>query len=213
MLFALNVLAAGALGAFLALLIALSTSPVVAPTVASLLAAALLFLALTDKLPVGHQAPLSSEVLARILSFSVFAAIALVVGLYVRTTSIERSRSIVGIYEEIKGIGFSETEARVLSLDIYKTQQATLTEHERAAGTTVLFGRETNNAICDELEPSKFADVTGLATKFEFYGGSWSGAISYSKQYRLDKSPSEYMAFLTGFYTAMCRRDEAVSIP
>jgi hypothetical protein len=48
---ALNAVSGAALGAFLALLIGLSHSPVVAPVLSVLSAAAVIYLALTDALP------------------------------------------------------------------------------------------------------------------------------------------------------------------
>jgi hypothetical protein len=76
-----EILAGAALGVFLGLLIGLTVSPVAATVVGSITALVTTFIGLGDKLIGDRRAPSS----ARIIVFSIFAAVFMLIGIYVRT--------------------------------------------------------------------------------------------------------------------------------
>ena len=201
----LNFLAGLVLGTFVALLIALSNSPVVASALSILLAAAVLFLALNEKLPIQQASNMSVDLLWRIIGFSTAASLALLLGLNHRVTITSNGSQLAAEYASLRGIGMDEDRAREVAVNAFafrSNQQET--ERERLLGTFSLFSVPKKEINCSEMESGGFVDVSSVRFTYETEGGQWSKIVGSLDEHLRSDASVDQQSFLLGSYSAIC---------
>ncbi|KQW43175.1 MULTISPECIES: hypothetical protein [unclassified Ensifer] len=204
-LYVVNAIAGASLGGFLALLIALSQSPVVAPTISVLVAAAVVYLALNDALPIERSTSISTELHLRTIGFCVGGIAALIVGLQIRSTNGLSENQLVTDYRSLLAIGLLQDDAQKLVSNSYTQLAGARSEAERLVGMSVLFSSDAAPANCDEMRPERFADDASLRAKYLSEGSPWMKAVtSYDVAIRGDAAIN-LRTYLTTAYASICK--------
>ncbi|RUL97098.1 hypothetical protein EEQ99_28900 [Rhizobium anhuiense] len=204
-LLAVNTIAGAALGSFLGLLIALSQSPVVAPTISVLVAAAVVYLTLNDALPIQRSTSISTELHLRTLGFCVGGIAALIVGLQIRSTNGLSENQLVADYRSLLEIGVLQDDARKLVSNSYTQLAGARSEAERLVGMSVLFSSDAQPANCDEMRPNRFADDTSLRAKYINEGSPWTKAVALYDITNRSDAPINIRTYLTTAYATICQ--------
>lgn len=204
-----NGIAGAAIGAFVALLIALSHSPVVASSLSVLLAAAVLFLALNDKVPSSRPKEMSPDTLARIVGFGGAAIVALLVGLDLRANNRFGESEVATEYRDLVKIGVPAADARAAVLRAMSARPAaSASDKERMVKTFSLFSAQATAAACDEMEPSRFKEDLGLRAKYKGEAGPWAQALASYDRAASDVPKTDLHVFLAGYHSAMCSQHQ-----
>ena len=203
----LNILAGLGLGTFVALLIALSNSPVVASALSVLLAASVLFLALNERLPIPRASEMSVHLLWRIITFSAAASVALLLGLNHRVTITSNGSQLAAEYANLLDIGLDENRAREAAVSAFVFRSSRhVTEKERILSTFSLFSTSGTEVDCLEMEPGEISDVSSIRTKYDSEGGQWSKVVRSLDEYLGSNNSVDPRSFFLGSYSALCNR-------
>lgn len=177
----MNFLAGSALGAFIGLLIGLSTSPITAAVASGLVAILAAFFGLAKDAPSG-----APDWLQRVIGFGLVGMVALLVGLHLRVTD-SFGPSLGREVQELVAAGFDKPDAltivRFRRFGLVPGGMPARSSHEPAAlatsapsaRSTVLFGASAQT--CAELDPRRFADPNEALAAFTRRGGAW-GAVT-----------------------------------
>ena len=199
-----NALSGAALGTLVALLIALSTAPVVATTLSVLVGAAVVFLTLNDKLSPGRAGAMTTNVLVRILAFSIAGVVTLLVGLHLRASNALGDSPLVLHYHALIEIGFAEEDARLKAERFFaNTYRPGTSSDERLVHQTVLFASPTTHS-CYRMSPQSFGNIGSIRASYTTERGVWQQALD-SLDAVLEQNPTTHeVSFLVGMHTALC---------
>jgi hypothetical protein len=213
----LNAAAGAGLGAFVSLLIALSSSPVVASAVSVVLAAGMVFLSLEKKAkpkPANeqHLVPDTSDALWRIVGFCLAGICALLAGVYLRAHNSLGESSASAIYSELTGIGVSPEDAKkvvVLRLSGRPTNEKEgggKSNVEDRFRQTTLFASEASAAQCREMNPNRFENYQDAKDKYIHEGPPWTEIVGAAETAAKSSVKLDSLSVLTGAYLAVCTR-------
>lgn len=170
----LNCVGGAGLGALIALLLSLSNTAVISSTLTVLLGAAVVFLALQDKISIQRADSMTPALLYRITGFAVAGIVALLIGLHLRASNTFGDRDTVRLYSDLVEIGISKENARTLILERLKgTAAPAETETERLVHSTTLFSSDASSTSCENMDPSLFKNVESLIVRYTAEGGEW----------------------------------------
>jgi len=199
-----NALSGASLGALVALLIALSTAPVVATTLSVLVGAAVVFLTLNDKISPARAGAMTTDVLIRILAFSIAGVGALLIGLHLRGSNALGDSLLVQHYNAFVEVGFTEEDARLKAEQLFaNTYPADIPSDERMINQTVLFASPTTTS-CRALSPQSFNDIDSIRARYVVERGVWQQMLD-SLDAAISQNPATHeISFLVGMHTALC---------
>lgn len=201
----INFLAGASLGALVALLTGLSASPVVASLVALLASGAMVFLAISDKVPVVGTDSLSNDVLYRIIGFCIAGSLFLIIGIEYRNSSKQLPHPIVDAHTALLSIGIKEPTAQRLAIELTKTDgKVPKSEKERLLNSKVLFSGLTNLQSCAELDPRKFSDMNSMRTRYSAEGKPWVDVLNAYDAVKSSEANLEPNSYFLGSYLAYC---------
>jgi len=168
----LNALCGGSLGLLVGLLVGLSMSPIVGTVLGGLIAVITVFLTLRNDENLNLD-PDNRNVkiqLIRLLSFSLIAVMAVVFGIFMRANNLIGISEIGREYSNLVAIGFLQKEARdIIKARIIKVPLA----NKNKANQSVVFGHQTSNENCRELDPSEYSNINNLLEKYSNSGDPW----------------------------------------
>ena len=196
----LNALGGAALGALIALILALSNTAAASATLSVLVGGAIVFLALQDNISPKRAGIMTEALLYRIIGFSVAAILALLIGLHIRATNALGEGDAERMYNDLVKIGITEEDARTEVL----ARVAATTETERLLGQSTLFSGGTTKPTCDDLTPEKFATVESVIARYTVERGVWAEIAKRVTAERQADPNLDAMAFVKGMYTVHC---------
>jgi hypothetical protein len=216
---ALNAVAGAGLGAFVSLLIALSSSPVVASAVSVVLAAGMVFLSIEKKAKAKSANEAASvsdngDVLWRIVGFCIAGICALLAGVYLRAHNTLGESSVSAIYAELTAIGVSPEDAK--KAVIARVTGGPTKEKEKEEGgksnveerirQTTLFATEASPAKCREMDPTRFEKFQDAKDKYVNEGSPWVEIVGVAESAPKGRAALDPLSVLTGSYLAVCTR-------
>lgn len=202
---ALNAIGGAALGGYIALLLGLSSTPVVASTLTVLLGAAAVFLALNDQLPGGSPREMTEAVLYRVIGFSLAGVVGLLCGLFLRASDAFGVSPNVQLYEDLVTIGVAEKTARELVLEqLVASEPRQENAADRSRRSTTLFSTGSSAPTCAELDPTKFTNAESVLARYQFEGGEWTKIASTVRAAVEGDASTDAMALLIALYTVHC---------
>lgn len=207
-----NGITGAALGAFVALLIALSHSAVVSSSLSVLLAAAVIFLSLSDKLQSGNGSQMTPELLAIILGFSAAAIVALLLGIHLRASNSLGESPLASDFSELKAIGLSEEDARKIAVASFTANEggADAKDSTSSAGTTELlkttslFSTTATPANCSEMNPLSYNDLDSIRSKYLAEGEPWRTMIAALDEAQKSIPDLDPKSFILGLHHGAC---------
>lgn len=200
----INFCAGASLGVLITLLIAFSSSPVVSSVASVLIAAAVIFLSLKEAVPRADK-PLSDNIIARIMGFSLFGALALVGGLSYRVHLISEQNSISFHYKELLQIGFEKSEARTISLELFRSSHKAPTSETPDPSKFILFSGNADAAGCSRFSNTHYGDYKSLRTEMLASRGAFEKLANEVHSATKSKSMSERKEFLKGAVFVICQ--------
>ena len=201
----LNALGGAALGALIALILALSNTAVASATLSVLVGGAIVFLALQDNILPNRAGAMTKAMLYRIIGFSVAAILALLIGLHIRATNALGEGEAERMYNDLVKIGITEEDARAAVLArVAGTKNTDVTETERLLGQSTLFSGAATKPACDDLAPGKFDTVESVIARYTVEGGVWAEiAKRVTAEHQADSNLNA-MAFVKGMHAVNC---------
>lgn len=203
----LNTVGGAALGALIAMILALSHTPVASATLSVLVGGAVVFLALQENILPSRAGTITKVVIYRIIGFSVAALIALLIGLHIRATNALGDSETRRLYYDLIEIGIAPKDARVVVLErAKKVNEPKDTAIERRVRTSSLFSNDINEATCAELTPDTFNNVESVIATYKTASGVWP-EIAKRVEAELDANASiDGISFVKGLYAVNCDR-------
>ena len=194
-----------ALGALIALILALSNAPVVSATLSVLVGGAIVFLALQDNMSPKRRRNHDQGAALPHHRFSVAAILALLIGLNIRATNALGEGDAERIYNDLVKIGIAQEDARAAVLArMAATRNTNVTELERLRGQSTLFSGGATKSTCDDLVPGKFDTVESVIARYTVEGGAWAEIAQRVTAERQADPNLDAMAFVKGIHAVNC---------
>jgi hypothetical protein len=196
----MDVLSAVALGGFLGLIVGLSISGVVGTVVAGLVATVATFLGLH-----GGLARLPPATPRRVLSFSIAAALAILIGIGLRTHDL-LSPNLQSRLKSWENVGFDGQTARELvafeRLGIVRYQDSFVqVDNQPQATNTVLFNISSNASFCQDYLGMGITSADPLRAAMIAADGIWK---KLAEKIGEDVPPDTAFAIMTTAITWFC---------
>lgn len=201
----LNAIGGAALGALIAMILALSNTPVASATLSVLVGGAVVFLALHENIMATRAVPMTKVQILRIIGFSVAALIALIIGLHLRATNALGVSETRQLYYDLVEIGITESEARVAVLKrVTQVDESQESATERMIRTSSLFSDDIDEGTCAELAPSTFNNMESLIATYTTAGGVWPKIAKHVRAELDTEASIDGMSFVKGLYSVNC---------
>jgi hypothetical protein len=204
----LNAVGGAALGALIAMILALAHTPVASATLSVLIGGAIVFLALQENILPQRAHTITKVLLCRIIGFSVAALVALLIGVHLRATNALGENDSKRLYDDLTEIGITPKDARVAVLErVTKMGQTANAATERRIRTSSLFSDDINEATCAEMKPGRFSNVESAIATYTTAEGVWPELAERAKAELGSDDSVDGMSFIRGMYAVNCNNE------
>jgi hypothetical protein len=210
----INLLSGAAIGLLIGLLVSLSNAPVVASTTSVLVGGALVFVSLSRDQETRSAAN-NSKALLRLIGFSISAAAALLLGIYLRAHNSFGQSSSATLYRELIEIGVTPDDARevvVASISPPPSMQKVAMKSDWQASdteklnSTSLFSIELSQTSCEAADPRKFRTFDDAKARLAIEGSYWKRAAYMAESAIAGHPELDAKSLLTGIYISICSK-------